>query len=47
MTIQDMMDNVIEKFGFEDEETVNFIRLVEEGCKFRIIIGNYRRLMQK
>ena len=47
MTIQDMMDDVINKFGFENEETINFIKLIEENCKFKIIIGNYRRLMNK
>ena len=48
MTREEMMDNVIRKFGFEVKETINFCRMCERGnvTNERIEV-RYKELMER
>lgn len=46
MTREEMMDVVINKFGFETRETINFCALAETA-DFATIKKQYNKLMKK
>lgn len=46
MTREEMMDNIIRKFGFEAEETIDFCEKCEK-YGYTVIKLEYTRLMRK
>lgn len=48
MTREEMMDNVIRKFGFEVKETISFCRMYERGnVANERIEARYKELMER
>lgn len=41
MTKKEMIDNVIKKYGFENEYTIWFCRLAEEDISDDLLLGAY------
>ncbi len=46
MTFEEMMDAMIKRFGFEDEITIAFCRMIEEGAKLERMTFIFTVLMR-
>lgn len=46
MTFEEMMDRVMNRFGFEDEITIAFCKMIEDGAKMERMIFIFNTIMR-
>lgn len=46
-TVNEMKNDIITKFGFENENTIEFFKICEFRYAKKLICGTYKRMMSK
>ena len=47
VSINNMIDEVCKRYGFEAEQTINFCRLCERANNYKLIRKKYQKLMKE
>lgn len=47
VSIDNMIDEVCKRYGFEAKQTINFCRLCEKANNYKLIRKKYQKLMER